>query len=819
MSDTVVDSINTGSDLADYEGYIFYDNIQVKLSEVFYGEDGIESQDSYLYKYMLETHGNTYSDIVEEYRNNEEMYKEEAKRAFEEAVSKGEIKIVVRHDGQEIVINNIEEYNREYADNIENIKNEGKNTGDNTSLNAVVINTGGETVGFIEGSNSKHDFEDWYTNLDMSEDFLLSEGSTSQVYLDGWKYIKNYNENNDVKVTKVVGNSQGAGTAVYIGMQDQSIEVVAISPSPQYVGDIVENKEYSNITIIYPSGDPLYNLTKGLGYTVDIPGANIVYVDYGLNKLFNFNDENSNILSLDLNAAHAGDVSAVDYDGNDFVDEDEKTLGIYLDDVIPRSVFTGKEIGTNTSGGEEIVISSDNMNNFADYLKKLHQVDIPDIIARNTKANEINETKIADCNYNQQLFRCNLVIDVVNNTKDLMDVLDDSTGFMFELTEDCSSKLGGINLALLGTNGFKLEKTEEFLESLRNILTTVNFDFGGTSNTSSTVSADQLYFYRNRDLLIDDFEEKVKEIINNVLKLDYVGHKGTYAIGHTLKGIFEVFKMEQEKLVAESLNLESCSRFIAQKFDSLDKAMEQAINDNYMSNTLTDSEELVYEKQELYICSLGLTENMNVVEQFEVLMDEAKTLIQELVDKTLDQVIYFANILIKHDKDLNVIFRFEEVYDEIERAKLPEKDDGIFGSGWYVGIVDGAAIEIKSLIEKSFRPNKDKIDLVKRALTTLPSLVTDAEKFKSTFSDYIEPSIDSLLYDSFSLSAQRDTFELNSQVLQRVDAEIKQASNTLNSQVEFMAKASLLELVKELGLRINALSLLHQDVFGDYFSL
>lgn len=193
-----------------------------------------------------------------------------------------------------------------------------------------------------------------------------------------------------------MGNSQGGGTAIYIGIQDPNIEVVAISPVPQYIGDVDKNGSYPNITVIYPSGDPLYNLTKNLGYEVEIPGANIVYVEYGLNKLYEFGKGGGNILSFDLHAAHTGNVSAVDYNSDGKIGKFEENLGLYIDDVIPRSVFTGREIGNNTIGGGVLEMSSEHMNNFADYLKMLHQNYIPEIIDRNTLANSNNEDKIAD---------------------------------------------------------------------------------------------------------------------------------------------------------------------------------------------------------------------------------------------------------------------------------------------------------------------------------------------------------------------------------------------------------------------------------------
>lgn len=353
---------------------------------------------------------------------------------------------------------------------------------------------------------------------------------------------------------------------------------------------------------------------------------------------------------------------------------------------------------------------------------------------------------------------------------------------------------------------------DKFLEAARDIIRRITEDFQGCPGYHQSFETELADFYNNRKSFIEDFGNNIGEVVDDFLQIDYVGHKATYAIGHTLQGIFEAFRLEQDKLTNECLNLEACTRFIADRFDYVDKAISDSINEKYLNNSMSEDDEMIYESQDNYVNNLALTENMNVIEQFEILVDEGVELIKGLIAHILDQLVYFANIMIKYESELNDIFDYESVYLEINGKKNEEKE---FFGGWYDGIVDKAAREILKLIEETLRPNSNQFELAKEAHESLPTLVADAENFKSALAEYIEPSIESLLYDSFDLSLIRDSLTLNSQVLLRMNTEINQACETLDGEVQFMGKDALKELVKELGLRINALSTLHQDVFGD----
>lgn len=128
---------------------------------------------------MTEECGDEYNSpdgLVVEFEINRDSYTAEAKLVFEEKINNGEIKIDVNHDGINVIVIEMSEYNREYAGKYDSIKDFGENTGNNTNLNALVINTGNEIVGFIEGSNSKQDFEDWIVNVEMAKNFSKESG-------------------------------------------------------------------------------------------------------------------------------------------------------------------------------------------------------------------------------------------------------------------------------------------------------------------------------------------------------------------------------------------------------------------------------------------------------------------------------------------------------------------------------------------------------------------------------------------------------------------------------------------------------------------
>lgn len=480
------------------------------------------------------------------------------------------------------------------------------------------------------------------------------------------------------------------------------------------------------------------------------------------------------------------------------------------------------------------------MDNFADYLKKFREVDLDEIIVRNDLASEKNLEKIAN-KWQSSIVCCDSLACVIEmNISKIIEKLDVFTRFMDLLVANTGRFGPYLFGAELLTNGFSLPITENFLESLNRILSSfesevmnVSLEWYNSNNQSIYVneilnSNNPIDFLMHRSIFMDAYKDKLSELLVETMQLDFVGHDGSYAIGDTLEKILNTFKIEQEKILKESLNIEECARFIGEQFESLDNNIAKIIDQKYCSNQLSVSEELVYQSQDEYIKSLSLLEEMNVIEQFETLVQEGVEATMALLRLVVDQLVYYGEFILKHKYSVEAILNYGAVLSEIESKKNPNYGkteriisdvDGTFydvvDNDEYFGIEDFVARLLIEQINAIFTPQTELIEMVRQAVYQLPTILSDVEAFKSTFENYVTPSVETLLYDSFDLDVVRDTIRLNSQVMQRVDTELSQAMETMSDEVTFAGKEGLKELVKELGFRVSALKKLHQDVFGE----
>ncbi len=805
--------------LAGAEGYLVYDDIHNQLCDIFYGTAGIDDPESYISQYMMSTYGVGHNDAKKLFLKNRNTNTEAATAAFEADVRSGKVQIVVETASGNVQVLNLDEFNHDY-----NKPSGAKTVEGEEVFNGVVTVFQDENVLLIEGSNSEKNPSDWDENIDMADNFLVS-GSTPDVYKDGYKYFQEYNASvgADDKVTKIVGNSQGGGTAVYIGMQDSSVEVLALNPAPQYSKDVDANGNYTNITIVYTSGDPLYNLTAGVGFTTEIPGANIVHVDFGLDKGF----ASSGIASADIHAAHTGSISAVDYNEDGKIDEFEQNLGLEVDDVIPRSAFTGKELGTGYKNDKGIVMSSEHMSNFAEYLRVLRERDLADVIDRNKAAYSRNEEKIENRDYEYKFCCRRLFDDTETNVVRLIPVLDGFLEFIDDL-ESVSERFK-VNFGAMSNNGFKLPKTEGFLEGISKVLKNYKAETVLVIGKKRwEYSENTIDFINNRSGFLKNFDEDLSMLLKKYLSLELVPHSGDHAIGYTLKGILDTLNKESEKIVRASANLEDCSRYIGERFESVDKAIAEGINQKYLSGSLTDSEEKVYESQEEYITSLELVDAMTVIEQYEELVSLCCEEVMTLIKTLIEHLLMIGDIILNNKSYIYDILDYEGVYAELENARNPlyGKDIStgvitdvllttVIESNEFYHIADATANSVIDTIEDTFRPKSFFLEKLENNIVELESIMSDAEQFAATLLNYLEPHIETLIYDTIELDVVRDTITLNAQLLSRVDTEISSAYDTLSGQVEFLGKDAMQELVKELKLRVDALMKLHYDIFGD----
>lgn len=813
--------VENGFELSNSAGYDFYDQLQIVLADSYYHQYGLEDPDSYMYKYLSNRYQIKSVAVLKLiYESDKEKYDLEIKAGFVADIASGKLSINVG-EAQVIEISN---FNRNYSLSLEQIKRgdyRKTNTGYNTNLNSVVIKFEEETIMLIEGTNKNEDPSDWSENFNMINNYSLQHGDTPAVYHVALEYYRSL----DYNVDRIIGNSQGGGSAVYIGLNEPNVNILAVSPSPQYIKDLDANGEYSNITIVYPSTDPLYNLSEGVGFETVIPGANIAYPEFGLNKFISLNTDPLSLLRLDIMASHGGYQSVVDYNQDGKISKAEEALGIELDDVVARSVFTKQEIGTNTSNGETLVLNSEHMLEFAKYLSRLQFDYLKSIVKRNDMIISASKKHKDNRDYDSRRISDQVYEHLFTSLKQVVEMIDMVERFHTKLLL-ANISASGLEFASSFSNPPSFPKSIAYTKALSRVITQLDiiYDTHLTRIINSELSQTLRMVIKNRDKFEREFKEVIMSSLLETARFDYVGHNGIHAICDTLISVISIINKELSKLKREANQIEECTIQISKEFESYDKTLAKRISTK-STITAVDSQ-IRLNTYQSYLQKIDILEKMNVLEQYQTLVDEGTHSLSKLISTVIIAIIDCAKEMLRLKDDILILTDYHQVLNELEAAKNPNympfdiHIPKIYGynlsydSNMYLGINDTAALTLIGLIKKVLVANDDLVTTIETNICSFGPQIAELENLDLTLIDYLTPRFENFLYDVSELVVQKDLITLNRQILKRVVIEINQAVNTLESQVEFKGKIELLELVYDFQKRCLSLSNLFEDIFN-----